>query len=155
MSPFSKDMDIIKCISCRSRDRLTLDFLHPYTEATDRNSCLPENGRTTHYSSTLMTELIHSSGHDPDAQCRLPVLYPNNSASYFPKIKKIIKEESIGKKSNCSKTCMIRINCSKTFSTSHRNHILLRCWLRPDLSKNPFVVTCHPTYLCWDFKCKR
>lgn len=68
-SPFSEDVDIIKCISCSSRDRLSLDF-YPYTEATDRNSCLPENGQTTHYSSTLMTELIHSSGDNADAQCR-------------------------------------------------------------------------------------
>lgn len=84
-SPFSKDVDVIKCISCSSRGRLKLDFPHPYTEATVRNSCLPENGQTTHYSSTLMTELIHSPGHDADAQCRLPVLYPNNSAPYCPK----------------------------------------------------------------------
>lgn len=95
ISPFSKDMDVTKCISCSSRGKLKLGFPHPYTEATVRNSCLPENGRTTHYSSTLTTELIHSPGHDADAQCRLPVLYPNNSATYFPKIKK--KKKSIEK----------------------------------------------------------
>lgn len=41
-SPFSKDTDIIKNISFRSRDRLQLDFLYPLadTEATDRNLCL-------------------------------------------------------------------------------------------------------------------
>lgn len=63
--------------------------------------------------------------------------------------KKNNKRRKHRKNSNCSKTCMIHINCSKTFSTSYRNHIQLSCWLWPDLSKNPFAVT----DLCWDFKC--
>lgn len=128
MSPFSKDRDVIKCISCSSRCRLKLDFLHPYTEATVKNSCLPENGRTTHYSSILMTELIYSLGHDADAQCRLPVLYPNVLTQLLTILSlKNNKRRKYRKNSNCSKTCMIHINCSKTFSTSYRNHILLSC----------------------------
>lgn len=136
MSPFSKDMDVIKFISCSRRRRLKLDFLQPYTEVTVKNSCLPENGWTTHYSSTLMTELIHSLGHDADVQCGLPVFYPNVLTQLLttPNLKNN-KRRQYRKNSNCSKTCMTHINCSKTFSTSYRNHILLSCWLRPDLSK--------------------